>query len=342
MASMKIIKKGMFSTIQDLGRYGHQSSGISVSGAMDLLSCRLANILVGNDENAPCVEMTVKGDRIEFLSDAVIAITGCDMDFTINGRRVWIDRTLFVNRGDVLESGFCRYGKYSYMAVRGGFDIPRIMGSCSTYLRASIGGYEGRKLKDGDCLGFPDLNISMTKAVEVTSEIKDLLFNPRKVRFVYGNEKDRFTEDGIKTFINSTYTVQNDSDRMGYRFAGEAVEHVTDGDIISGGINFGAIQIPGNGQPIVMMADRQTTGGYTKIGQVIQSDLSYLAQKKPQDTVDFEAVSVDQAIEIWKDVNRKIIEWKESLDYGWYDVNEVRRFTLRFNNKTYNVKAVEV
>jgi biotin-dependent carboxylase-like uncharacterized protein len=339
---MKIIKKGMFSTIQDKGRYGHQSDGISVSGAMDLLSFRLANILVGNDENAPCLEMTVKGDKIEFQSDAIIAISGCDMDFTVNGRPVWIDRTLFVNKGDILDSGFCRYGKYSYMAVRGGFDIPRIMGSSSTYLRASIGGYQGRILKDGDCLDFPDFEISMSKLVEVSKEIKDLLFYPRKIRFVYGNEKNRFTEEGIRTFLKSTYTMQNDSDRMGYRFSGQSVDHVTDGDIISGGINYGAIQIPGNGQPIVMMADRQTTGGYTKIGQVIQSDLPYLAQKKPQETVEFVAVTVDEAIEIWKDVNVKISQWKESLDYGWYDVNEVRRFTLSFNNKTYNVKAVEV
>ncbi|SHJ20487.1 biotin-dependent carboxylase uncharacterized domain-containing protein [Dethiosulfatibacter aminovorans DSM 17477] len=342
MGSMKILKSGMFSTIQDLGRFGHQAKGISVSGAMDQLSLRLANILVGNDEKAPCLEMTVKGDKIEFQKDAVIAITGCDMGFTVNGRPVWIDRTLFVNKGDVLDSGFCRYGKLSYLAVRGGLDIPKVLGSSSTFLRASIGGHKGRKLMAGDVLDFPDLESSMSRAVQVTREIKDLLFHPRKVRFVYGNEKDRFTEKGVGTFLNSQYTIQNDSDRMGYRMKGDVVEHVTNGDIISGGINFGSIQIPGNGQPIVMMADRQTTGGYTKIGQVIQSDLPYLSQKKPQDIVEFQSVTVDEAIELWRELNMKIRAWKESLDYGYYRVNELRRFTLSFNNKTYNVKAVEV
>lgn len=342
MGSMKILKAGMFSTIQDRGRFGHQAKGISVSGAMDQISFKLANILVGNDENMPCIEMTIKGDKILFESDSLIALTGSDMDFKINGCRVDINRTLFVNRGDVLESSFSTTNKLAYMSVRGGLVVDNIMGSSSTFLRAAIGGYEGRKLMDGDLLSYPQLEVSMSKTPEVSQEIIDMIYSPRKIRFSYGNEKDRFTENGIDTFLKSTYTIQNDSDRMGYRFSGDVVEHVTDGDIISGGINFGSIQIPGNGQPIVMMADRQTTGGYTKIGQVIQADLPLLSQKKPQESVEFEAVSVEEAIAAWEKVNKTIEEWKSSLDYGYYKINEVRRFSIGFNNKSFNVKVVEV
>jgi biotin-dependent carboxylase-like uncharacterized protein len=339
---MKILKAGMFSTIQDRGRFGHQARGISVSGAMDQISFKLANILVGNDENMPCIEMTVKGDKIQFESDGVIALTGSDMDFRINGCRVNINRTLFINKGDVLDSGFFKAKKLAYMSVRGGYEVDNIMGSSSTFLRAAIGGHEGRKLMDGDVLSYPELEVSMSKTAEVSQEIIDSIYLPRKIRFSYGNEKDRFTETGIDTFLNSTYTIQNDSDRMGYRFSGDTVEHVTDGDIISGGINFGSIQIPGNGQPIVMMADRQTTGGYTKIGQVIQADLPFLSQKKPQETVEFESVTVEEAITEWSKVNKTIEEWKNSIDYGYYKINEVRRFSLGFNNKSFNVKVVEV
>lgn len=342
MGNMKILKAGIFTTIQDRGRFGHQSRGISVSGAMDQLSFRLANILVGNGENMPCMEMTIKGDKIQFESDGVIALTGSDMDFKINGCRVSVNRTLFVNRGDILDSGFSRAGKFAYLSVREAFLVDSVMGSSSTFLRASIGGHEGRKLMDGDLLSYPELEVSMSKTAVVRKEILDLIYSPRKIRFVYGNEKDRFTEAGVNTFLNSTYTMQNDSDRMGYRFEGAVVEHATDGDIISGGINFGSIQIPGNGQPIVMMADRQTTGGYTKIGQVIQSDLPQLSQKKPQETVEFEAVSVEEAIALWKKVNQNIEEWKNSVDYGYYRIGEVRRFNLGFKNKSFNVKVVEV
>lgn len=342
MASIRILKAGIFSTIQDSGRFGHQAKGISVSGAMDQLSLKIANILVGNDENMPCIEMTIKGDKILFESDALIALTGSDMAFKINGYEININRTLFVNKGDVLDSDFSKAGKYAYLSIRGGFKVESILGSASTFLRASIGGYEGRKLAKDDILLCPDLELSMSKMVMVNSEILDMIYFQRKIRFVYGSERDRFTEDGIKTFLNSTYTIQNDSDRMGYRFTGDEVEHVTDGDIISGGINFGSIQVPGNGQPIVMMADRQTTGGYTKIGQVILADLPMLSQKKPQEIVEFEPVSVEDAIESWKKVNKAIEEWKNSLDYGYYNINEVRRFNLAFNNKAFNVKVVEV
>jgi len=342
MGSFRILENGLFSTIQDLGRFGYQAKGITVSGAMDQISLRLANILVGNDENFPCIEMTLKGEKILFESDAVIAITGADMSFKINGKNIDINKTIFINSGDILESGFSKDKKLSYLAVKGGFKIKKVLGSYSTFLRAKIGGYKGRRLLKGDLIEFPDLEESFSKAISVDESIIKEIYKDKKISFTYSSEKNRFTQSGIETFTNSSYKIENDSDRMGYRFSGNTVEHKTDGDIISGGINFGTIQVPGEGNPIVMMADRQTTGGYTKIGQVILADLPYLAQKKPQESVKFKAVESKEAVKLWVDINKKIENWKNGIEYNYHKVKTYKRYNIRINNKSYNLKTMEV
>ncbi len=342
MGNFKILENGLFSTIQDFGRFGYQSKGITVSGAMDQISLRLANILVGNDENFPCIEMTLKGEKILFESDAIIAVTGADMSFKINGKNVDINKTLFINSGDIFESGFSKNKKISYLAIRGGLRIKKILGSYSTSLRAKIGGYKGRKLIKGDIIEFPDLEKPFSNIVSLDESLIEEVYIDRKVRFTYSSEINRFTQSGIKTFTNSNYKIENDSDRMGYRFSGNIIEHKTDGDIISGGINSGTIQVPGNGNPIVMMADRQTTGGYTKIGQVILADIPYLAQKKPQESVQFKAIEPQEAVNLWIDINKKIETWKNSIEYNYHKVKTCKRYTITINNKSYNIKAMEV
>ncbi len=342
MGKFKIIENGIFSTIQDLGRYGYQSKGISPSGAMDQISLRLANILVGNEENAPCMEMTLKGEKILFESDAVIAITGADMNFKVNGKAIEINRTIFINAGDILESGFSKNMKFSYLALKGGFSIEKVLGSYSTFLRAKIGGYKGRKMQKGDEVYFPDLEDCFSNTIRVKKSLIEEIYKERKIRFVFGNEKNRFTESGIKTFVDSEYRIENDSDRMGYRFSGNIIKHKTNGDIISGGINFGSIQVPGSGNPIVMSADRQTTGGYTKIGQVIMTDLPLLSQKKSQEYVKFEPIEPIQAIKYWEKINKEIMRWKESITYKYFKVNQTQRYRINLKDKSYNVKVMEV
>ncbi|MFO7888698.1 MAG: biotin-dependent carboxyltransferase family protein, partial [Eubacteriales bacterium] len=340
--AFRILENGLFSTMQDLGRFGYQSKGITVSGAMDQISLRLANILVGNDENFPCIEMTLKGEKILFESDAVIAITGADMSFKINGKNIEINKTIFINAGDILDSGFSQNKKLAYLAIKGGFKIKKVLGSYSTFLRAKIGGYKGRRLLKGDLIEFPDLEESFSKTISVDKSIIKDVYSDKKIRFTYSSEKNRFTQSGLKTFTDSSYKIENDSDRMGYRFSGNTIEHKTDGDIISGGINFGTIQVPGNGNPIVMMADRQTTGGYTKIGQVILADLPYLAQKKPQESVKFEAIDSKEAVKLWIDINKNIESWKNNIEYNSHKLKTCKRYTIRINNKSYNIKAMEV
>jgi len=342
MGSFRILENGLFSTMQDLGRFGYQSKGITVSGAMDQISLRLANILVGNDENFPCIEMTLKGEKILFESDAVIAITGADMSFKINGKNIEINKTIFINAGDILDSGFSQNKKLAYLAVKGGFKIKKVLGSYSTFLRGKIGGYKGRRLLKGDLIEFPDLEESFSKTISVDKSIIKDVYSDKKIRFTYSSEKNRFTQSGLKTFTDSSYKIENDSDRMGYRFSGNTIEHKTDGDIISGGINFGTIQVPGNGNPIVMMADRQTTGGYTKIGQVILADLPYLAQKKPQESVKFEAIDSEEAVKLWIGINKNIESWKNNIEYDRHKLKTCKRYTIRINNKSYNLKAMEV
>lgn len=314
MRRIEIIKAGLSSTIQDKGRWGYQDKGISVSGAMDQLAFKMANMLACNEENTPCIEMTMLGDTIKFHDDCIIAITGADLQFKINGKPIQLNKTLYVCSGDILTSSFALKGMRAYLSIRGGLKIPNVLASTSTFQRCKLGGHQGRKLKSGDIIEVNCICDLINYAV-VPEHLLDELYSSNKIRFTFGNEKNRFTDNGITTFLTSTYMLTNESDRMGFRLSGQAVEHTDGSDIISGGINFGSIQIPGNGQPIIMMADRQPTGGYTKIGQVIQLDLPKLAQKKPQDSIEFDAISIEDAINLWRSINNGLDQWYGAQDF---------------------------
>lgn len=295
---IKVVDSGLFTTIQDQGRWGYQAYGMPVAGAMDRYACRVANLLADNSAAAAVLEMTMLGGAFEFLSDAWVAICGADMEATLDGRKVNNWSAFFVPRGSELAFHYAVSGCRGYLAVHGGFDVPAVMGSRSTYTRAGIGGLQGRALKAGDML--PIQPVSMGKEHSGARILPARLtpgYEPTlRLRVLLGPQDDLFTEEGIATLFGNSYIISDNADRMGYRLEGPRIEHAGKPDIVSDALAEGAIQVPGHGMPIIMMADRQTTGGYAKIGTVIGPDLMRLAQAKPGDTVGFVRCSEEGAM----------------------------------------------
>lgn len=292
-----VLNPGVLTTVQDRGRIGYQQFGVSVSGVMDPRAMELANILVGNAHDEAVLECTMLGPQLRFDEGNIIAVTGGNLSPTLDGTPLQSYRACRVEAGQTLRFAGLRAGCRAYIAFAGGLDIPLVMGSRSTYMKAKIGGLEGRKLEKDDTIGFraPKEDIKNLDTRAITPE-----FVPRELytlRVVMGPQDDMFTESGIQTFLSETYTLTPEFDRMGCRFEGKEIEHKDSGDIISDGIAFGAIQVPSAGKPIIMMADRQTTGGYTKIATVISADFRILAQLKAGDKVRFEKVSIGAAQE---------------------------------------------
>ena len=317
MGGLRIIKSGLLSTIQDGGRLGYQQYGVPVSGVMDFYAYRLANYLVGNAEEDAVIEVTMMGFAVEFLQDTVIAVTGGNSTPTVNGRAIGMWETVFVVSGDKLAFQRVKTGCRCYVAIAGGIAVPKVMGSRSTYLRGGFGGYEGRALRNGDVLeiGKRKNKLEMLRdrsfadqAMEYPSAIT--------LRVVPGPQEEAFTNEGIGDFYSGFYKVTMDSDRMGFRLEGKKISHRNKSEIISDGIAMGAIQIPGQGQPILMMADRQTSGGYPKIGNVVTSDLPKLAQAKPGDTLRFQKITVEEAEEAFGRMEKELIQMKKTLNNG--------------------------
>lgn len=296
-------KKGLLTTVQDFGRMGYQRYGMPVCGTMDHLAMALANILVGNPQDEAVIEATVMGPAIVFDAPEIFAISGGDFGPTLNGAPIENNRAYRAEAGDVLALPMAKSGARAYIAFAGGLDIEDVMGSRSTFLKGGIGGLNGRPIQDGDRIGLraPVDDLPDLEARFAPDDLLPTYGNTVEVRFTYGPQEDLFSAAGKRTFTRSEYTLSDKSDRMGFRMDGPAVERAegSDGNIISDGICFGAIQIT-NGQPIVMMADRQTTGGYPKLGCVISADLPLLAQLKAGDKVRFRSVSVAAAQAVYR------------------------------------------
>lgn len=345
METIKILDAGLLTTVQDLGRYGFQRYGVSASGVMDEYSAKIANKLVGNKLGEAVLETTLKGVQIEFLQNTAVAITGGNCDVTLNGAKIELWQSYLVNRGDILKMGICKSGLRNYLAFAGGIDVPVIMNSKSTNLKAKVGGFNGRKLMTGDVLsvGVGSLEAPLTLNKHyIPTYSKDI-----KVGVILGQQDDHFTEAGIKTFLNETYTVTQESDRMGIRLSsvsGVTIEHKNGADIISDGITFGAIQVPGSGQPIVMMADRQTTGGYTKIGNVISSDLAKLAQATPGTKVKFVEYTLEQAVQAIKNNDIIINNQNSYISPVKEEVvdSSSRDYRIKINNKIFELKVERI
>lgn len=288
---------GPFATIQDLGRYGYQRFGVSVSGAMDECALRIANMLVGNSQGAAAIEFTLIGGTYEVETESCrIAIAGGEFPITINGKPAAAYASHTLKRGSRIVIGQASHGTRGYLAVAGGFDLPVVLGSRSTHLRSGLGGLNGAPLVAGSRL--PLVRKTAPDALDLWLSPDLWPVGDGVLRVVLGPQDDLFTEAGIATFLSGEYKILPDSDRMGYRFNGPEIEHADDYNIVSDGIARGSVQIVGSGQPIILLADRQTTGGYAKIATVISADLPLLAQLRPGNSVRFEAVSLDEAEEL--------------------------------------------
>jgi antagonist of KipI len=285
MTAIDVLDGGLLTTVQDLGRTGWQRYGVPVSGAMDPWALRAANLLVGNGEGAAALEITLVGPALRFDGPGVVAVTGGDLGACLNGHPIDLWRAVSVSAGSELTFSGRRSGMRAYLGVAGGVDVPPVLGSRSTFVKSALGGYEGRALAAGDRV---PIGACLDAAVPACGRM-------HTVRVVMGPQEDAFTDDGIRTFLSGTFTVTPQSDRVGCRLSGPPVRHVQGADIVSDGTSFGAIQVSGDGLPIVLMADRGTTGGYTKIATVASVDLPHLAQAAPEDGVRFVRVGIGEA-----------------------------------------------
>lgn len=311
---IQVKKGGPLTTLQDQGRYGFQKYGVLVSGAMDLFSLKLGNILVGNEEKEGALEMTMSGPFLKVPAGLVFALTGADLSAKLGGKPVPLNRAIYVKENTTLSFGFAAKGARGYLSVAGGFDVPFVMNSKSTYLRAKLGGFGGVPLQDGTELETGVLSPEQEKLAAVLSvqsgktfssmgwSIPDgSLFAADPIRVTQGLQADWFDNETLYTFLENPYAITAQSDRMGYRLSGRPLHYKDSSlEMISEPVTFGSIQVPADGNPIILMADRQTTGGYAKIAQVIQADLPRLAQMKPGQTIYFKPVTLtaaEQALE---------------------------------------------
>ncbi len=327
--SISIVKAGLLTTIQDYGRYGYQKYGVVVSGAMDTYAMRLANILVGNDENEGTLEITIIGPQLKIEKGNLISITGADISPTINGIKVPMGRPVYINEDSILKFGTCLCGCRAYLAVAGGFDIPKIMESKSTYIRGKIGGKEGRQLKDGDEIDICEKNELSEKIILKLSEnrsIKSFTYPKWYVKsFMTSNLRDNVirvlpdrqfenvSKKSLADFFDSEFVIDSKSDRMGYRLKGPKIEFKEDIEMISGEVSFGTIQIPPDGNPIILLADRATAGGYPKIAHIVNEDFHKIVQLKALEKVRFEKITFEEAEDMYLKREEYIEELKKSI-----------------------------
>lgn len=282
---MKIIRGGMQTTVQDVGRFGHRAAGVPQSGAMDAFALRVVNLLVGNPENAAVLEFTLVGPEVEFSADTVVALGGAEWE----GVPSW--KPLRVCAGERLRLGVCQRGCRGYLAVAGGIETEPVLGSRSTYLRAGFGGHEGRALRDGDVLRVPTTTRVVGDHWRIDARILPVYSSSPVVRVVRGAQADEF---GDKLY-EGEFKVSPQSDRMGLRLVGPKLVRTSTEDLVSSAVAPGTIQVPPDGQPIVLMADAQTIGGYPQAAHVISVDLPLMAQLRPGDSVRFAEVTLAEA-----------------------------------------------
>ena len=328
---MIILFPGPLSAVQDMGRTGCAAQGYPECGACDKYALALGNLLCGNPENAAAVEMTLAGATVQFERDAVIALTGAACTPALDGQPVPTNAPVRIPAGATLETGAFTAGLRGYLCVRGGVDTPPVLGSRSTDSKCRIGGLEGRALRKGDRLptGNAPAGYAFDRAARAARTLQDKpwLLRPRTahawlgeqviplLRAVPGPQDDAFTSEGLRAFFSGLYAVTPDSNRMGVKLSGPAVATMRGSDILSDGIVEGSVQISANGQPILMLADHQTTGGYAKIATVIAPDLSAAAQLRPGETAAFRPVAAQEAVRLCRETAQQLRYIKELIDH---------------------------
>ncbi len=311
MKAFQVLHPGVLTTIQDLGRWGYMKYGIPPSGAADRFSAQVANWLVGNAEGAALLEVTLYRLELLALNDLEIAITGADLLPHLNGQPISMWENIHIKEGDRLVFKGRRRGLRAYLAVRGGFRGLEFLGSRSVFPR----GLMGQPLQTGDILEIAEMKGVQKNKKTLPASFIPHCSPPEFVRVILGPQADHFTPAGIEIFLSSSYRVSAQSDRMGYRLEGPRIEHSRGADIISEPIARGAIQVPGDGLPIILLWDAQVSGGYTKIASVISADLNYLAQIMPGDSIKFKEVSLAEAHEALKKENSLRQELKRILQF---------------------------
>lgn len=297
MPSLTVLRPGMLTTVQDLGRWGFQADGVPVAGPMDAYSHRAANYLAGNDERAAALEVTLIGPHLQADGDVICAVAGAGFALTVDGRAADMHRPFVVRAGETLRFGERRDGARASLAVRGGFDVAPIFGSRATSVISRMGPFGGRPLESGDRLpvGFAE-GLARPDALPPVPMPR----GGARVRVIPGPHTPLFTASALDTLLQARYTITPQSNRMGYRLEGPPLAHAAGADILSDATPMGSLQVPASGQPILLMADRQTTGGYPKIATVITADLPTAGQLAPGDWIEFAACTRDAAIDAVK------------------------------------------
>jgi antagonist of KipI len=296
---LRIINPGLMTTIQDLGRYGYAHLGVTPAGAADALALRVANLLLGNRENAAALEMTLLGATVEFQRAAIVVLTGAQVDCRLGNARAPMWRAFPVLPGAVLKCGAITGGARAYLAVQGGFELKAVMGSVATLGSAHFGGLEGRTLKAGDRLAVSHVVSSGVRRISRDALV--YLAPRRELRITPGPQASWFGSEGLQLLQRGPYAVSGDSDRRGIRLRGEALTLPPKSQLVTEGISLGAMQVPPDGQPIILFVDQQTTGGYPKVANVIAADLRHVAQLRPRDEVHFRMVTVEEALELLRE-----------------------------------------
>ena len=316
-----VIKPGLLTTVQDLGRPGYQRFGVVVGGALDAFAARVANLIVGNDDNAAVLELAQTGPELRFDREALIAWTGGDFGATLGGQPLPRDRAVRVAAGEMVNFDVARSGLRAWVAIAGGIDVPLVMGSRTTYRRAGLGGHQGRPLVAGDELKsfapgeragalLAALNATGKRATAWTVR-PETLGKPAPVgvvRAVRGPEWDWFSEDAQRDFFSAEWQTTKEADRMGVRLQGPGLALVKPREMISAAVNTGVVQVPPSGHPIVLLPSRQSVGGYPRIAAVAGVDIGRFTQLRPGEKVRFEKIPLSEAQELWlareRDLNR--------------------------------------
>lgn len=295
---IRVLKPGMLTSVQDLGRYGHQHLGISVCGAMDRDALRLANEILGNAPGDAALEVTLIGPQLEFLDDAVLCITGADLSASLSGQPVSVARSTVVKRGSILSFGGRVNGCRAYVAFAGGINVPLVLGSRSTDLRVGFGGWQGRALQAGDTIPVQSSAPTSNEArrLQPATPSSDIIV--RAIRGPHFEMVAAHSRDAL--FDGSTFRISAQSNRMGYRMEGPIVEQMSETEILPEPVQFGTVQLPPDGNPIILMTDCQTTGGYPRILEVAAVDLPLLAQAIPGSQVRFSEISLDDAQNLYR------------------------------------------
>jgi len=313
MESLRVLSPGGYTIVQDMGRFGFQEMGIPVTGVLDLFAPALANLLVDNSENSAVLEITVIGPVLEVLGAIDVAVTGANIGITVNDRPVLEWQSIRLEKGDVLSIQQVKQGCRAYLAVNGGIDVPKVMGSYSTYTGGKLGGFYGRILEKGDVLKSKDVNLLDKPRFIPEKMIPDYL-SDKNIRAIPGPQ-DNFFDEGLDVFFGSRFLVTPKANRMGYRLQGPSME-IKKGmpkSIVSEPSMPGSVQIPADGQPIILLVE-QTVGGYVKIATIISSDLPKVAQSTPGDTLQFEKTDLKTAHRLYNEQQNKIKQIKKILE----------------------------